>query len=81
MKTEHFYHASAIRQQARAGCSVLSLAQKHQLSITTIEDILACRTREAAARVLDEENTPRVVSRFVQIEGRLVDFTSLIGKR
>lgn len=81
MKTEHFYRASAIRQQARAGCSVLSLAQKFDLAITTVEHILACRTREAAARVLDQEDAFDVVSRFVQIEGNFVDFTNLIGRR
>lgn len=81
MKTEHFFKASAIRQQARVGCSVLDLAIKHHLAITTIEEILDCRTREAAARVLDQEDAFPLVSRFIQSEGHITDFTALIGRR
>lgn len=81
MKTEHFYRVSAIRQQARAGCSVLSLAQKFNLAITTVEQILECRTREAAARVLDEEDMFPLVSRFIQSGDKIYDFTGLIGRR
>lgn len=81
MRVNSFYRVAAIRQQARAGCSVLSLATKYQLAITMIEEILACRTREAAARVLDEEERFDVASRFVQIGGHFVDVTSLIRKQ
>lgn len=79
MKTASFYKVSAIRQQARAGCSVLSLATKYQLAITTVEEILACRTREAAAMLIENIDTPRLVNHLWVVDGRVVDFTNLIG--
>lgn len=60
---------------------MLSLAQKFGLAITTIEEILACRTIERATRVLDEEDTFELGKRFVQSGGHLVDFTGLLGNK
>lgn len=81
MRVSSFHRVAAIRQQHRAGSSVLMLAQKFDLAITTVEEILRCRTREAAAMVLDAESSSGVVRRFVLSDGRFVDFTSLINQR
>lgn len=52
MKTSSFHRVSAIRQQARAGRSVAQLAAAFGLDLVTCENVLACRTREAAAAVV-----------------------------
>lgn len=78
MKTSHFYRASAIRQQKRAGRSVADLATTFCVSEIVVENIIAARTREGAAKVLDDLSSFDVVSRFVLVNGSIVDFTNLI---
>lgn len=78
VKTTSFYRASAIRQQARAGRSTSDLAATFGLDTIAVENILACRTREAAAQVLDTKVESGVVRRFMLSEGVMVEFTNLI---
>lgn len=54
MKERHFQQARTIRQQARAGWTLARLIEHHSLSGTTIRQMLAKRTVEGAAKVLDD---------------------------
>lgn len=79
VKTEHFYRVSAIRQQARAGLPVAALSARFGLPEFMVSRIIATRTVEGATKLLEIPEAYEVVKRFVLVEGRIVDFTALIG--
>lgn len=64
MKTEHFYQASAIRQYHRAGWTIDQLTEHFDQDAATLQKVLACRTREAAAKVLEDKTKPTVCQEF-----------------